>query len=79
MQGFPILEVIELTLVPAQNGGRDDDWSVDTSEAAMKARMEDLSDQASSLALSSELELATKKRVDLFYKFVEVRTSIHPS
>ncbi len=49
------------------------EWSVDTSEAAMKARMEGLSDQVSALALTSELELASKDRVDLFYKFVEVK------
>ena len=47
---------------------------MDTSEEAMKARMEDLTDQASALALTNELELASKERVDLFYKFVEVYT-----
>ena len=51
----------------------DEVWSVDTSEEAVKARMENLSDQASALALTSDLEKKVSERVDLFFKFVEVR------
>ena len=60
---------------PPQNGASAPDeevWSVDTSEEAVKARMDKLSEQASALALTSDLEKKASERVDLFYKFVEV-------
>ena len=50
-----------------------DDWSVDTSQEAVKARMENLSNQASALTLHDDLEKTSGERVNLFYKFVEVR------
>lgn len=59
-----------------QNGDgvpEDEVWSVDTSEEAVKARMENLSEQASALALTSDLDKTVSERVDLFFKFVEVR------
>jgi len=46
---------------------------VDTSQEAVKARMENLSDQASALALHDDLEKTSGERVNIFYKFVEVR------
>ena len=52
-----------------------DDWSVDTSQEAVKARMENLSNQASALTLHDDLEKTSGERVNLFYKFVEVRGS----
>ena len=57
-----------------QNGTKvaDDDWSVDTSAEAVKQRMEDLSSQATNLALTSDLEKSTSERVNMFFKFVEV-------
>lgn len=45
---------------------------MDTSEAAVKQRMEDLSSQATNLALTSDLEKSVSERVNLFFKFVEV-------
>lgn len=45
---------------------------MDTSEAAVKQRMEDLSTQATNLALTSDLEKSASERVDMFFKFVEV-------
>lgn len=49
----------------------DEDWSVDTSETAVKDRMKKLTDQASALTITSDLEKTSAERVDLFYKFVE--------
>ena len=50
----------------------DEEWSVDTSEAAVKQRMEDLTTQATNLAMTSELEKSSSERVDMFFKFAEV-------
>lgn len=49
----------------------DDGWSLDTSEAAVKQRMENLSSQATNLALTSDLEKSTSERVNMFFKFIE--------
>jgi len=45
---------------------------VDTSEEAVKARTENLSEHISALALSGDAELSSNQRVDKFYKFVDV-------
>ena len=64
-----------------QNGGShaeeslledNDDWSVDTSKEAVKSRMEKLTEGATSLALSDDLEKSSSERLNIFYKFVEV-------
>lgn len=54
-----------------QNG--DDEWSVDISEAAVKARSENLSEHISTLALTNDAELPSSQRLDKFFKFVDVR------
>lgn len=51
----------------------EDDWAVDVSEAAVKARMEDLTSGAKGLTISDDLEKTPKERVDLFYSFVKQR------
>ena len=45
---------------------------MDTSETAVMDRMKNLTDQASALTITADLEKTTAERVDLFYKFVEV-------
>lgn len=52
-------------------------WSVDTSEEAVKSRMEKLTEGASVLALNNDLEKSSSERLDIFYKFVEVSVEIH--
>ena len=64
---------LPLFIYHLQNGkGRDDGWSVDVSEEAVKARIEDLSSHISTLTLTSELEKTNLERVDMFYKMIEV-------
>lgn len=51
----------------------DDDWGEDTSDAAVKARMEALSGAAKTLTISDDLEKTPQERVDMFYSFVKQR------
>jgi translation initiation factor 5 len=51
----------------------DDDWGEDTSDAAVKARMEALSGAAKTLTISDDLEKSAQERVDMFYSFVKQR------
>lgn len=49
-----------------------DDWSADTSDAAVKERMQNLSAAAKGLTLSDDLERSEKERLDIFYTYAEV-------
>lgn len=54
----------------------DDDgttWSVDLSEAAVRARMQDITDCARNMTISDDTEKTEKERLDLFYEFVKRR------
>lgn len=52
----------------------DDDWSVDVSAEAVRARqLADLSEGVKSLALTDDAEKPEKDRMDLFYKFLQVK------
>nr|CAG4636156.1 EOG090X05QT [Eubosmina coregoni]SVE69782.1 EOG090X05QT [Eubosmina coregoni] len=55
------------------NNDDDDDWAVDVSEAAVKARMEDLTSGAKGMTISDDLEKTPKERADLFYSYVKQR------
>ena len=46
---------------------------MDVSEAAVKARMEDLSSGAKGMTISNDLEKTPKERIDMFYSFVKQR------
>ena len=57
------------------NDEEDDDaeWTVDVSEAAVRARMEDLTDGAKNITISEDAEKTEKERLDIFYEYVKKR------
>ena len=56
----------------------DDDWSVDTSEAAVQKRMGNLSSGVKGLALTDDTEKTQEERFNLFYSFVKVIKCVQP-
>lgn len=57
------------------NGGAADEdgtgWTVDVSEEAVRARMQDLTDGAKIMTISDDLEKTEKERMDIFYAQVK--------
>lgn len=51
----------------------DTEWTADVSEAAVRARMHDLTDGAKNMTISDDTEKTEKERLDLFYEFVKKR------
>ncbi|CAK1543282.1 unnamed protein product [Leptosia nina] len=49
----------------------DGNWTVDVSEAAVRARMQDLTEGAKSMTVSEDSEKNEKQRMDLFYSFLK--------
>lgn len=62
-------------LVPKVVTEEDDDatWSTDISEAAVRARMQDLTDGAKTMTISDDAEKSEKERMDIFYELVKRR------
>lgn len=60
---------------PKPKTGDDDDddtnWTVDISEEGVRARMQDLTDAAKSMAVSDDAEKTEKERIDIFYDFTK--------
>lgn len=50
----------------------DDDWSVDTSDAAVQARMGNLTSGVKGMAMNNDSEKSQEERFNLFYNFVKV-------
>lgn len=48
-------------------------WATDVSDAAVRARRQDLTDGAKSMTMSDDLERTEKERMDMFYKLVKSR------
>lgn len=65
----------ELTAPPVVETSKneDDDWGEDFSEEAVKKRMEELSDAAKQMAFTDDLEKTQEERLNMFYKFVELK------
>ncbi|CAG9761972.1 unnamed protein product [Ceutorhynchus assimilis] len=61
-----------VTETSLDNGGAGEDnddkgWTVDVSEEAVRARMQDLTDGAKCMTISDDLEKTEKERMDIFY------------
>ncbi|XP_041981398.1 eukaryotic translation initiation factor 5 [Aricia agestis] len=52
----------------------DGNWTVDVSEEAVRARMQDLTDGAKSMTLSEDSEKNEKQRMDLFYSYMKQKS-----
>lgn len=48
----------------------DDNWAVDVSEEAVRARMQDLTDGAKGLTIDEDTDKTEKERMDIFYNKV---------
>lgn len=59
----------------AEDGGEDDDWSVDTSEEAVRARTEGLG-AATQFTATEDLEKSTSARLDIFNAFVVKKSKL---
>ncbi|XP_049875403.1 eukaryotic translation initiation factor 5 isoform X2 [Pectinophora gossypiella] len=55
----------------------DGNWTVDVSEAAVRARMQDLTEGAKCMTLSEDSEKNEKQRMDLFYIYLKERAGNH--
>lgn len=61
-----------------KRGSDDEDdgtWTVDVSEAAVRARMQDLTEGAKSMTLSEDSEKNEKQRMDLFYAYLKQKAA----
>ncbi|XP_046968209.1 eukaryotic translation initiation factor 5 [Vanessa cardui] len=58
----------------AEDDDDDCNWTVDVSEEAVRARMQDLTEGAKSMTLSEDSEKNEKQRMDLFYSFLKQRS-----
>ncbi|CAK9819207.1 Eukaryotic translation initiation factor 5 [Anthophora quadrimaculata] len=65
--------VVEAPEKLADEGGDDDNWAVDVSEEAVRARLQDLTDGAKGMTITDDLEKTEKERMDMFYKLVKCR------
>ena len=61
-------------VLPPQDEAEDDvDWGEDISDAAIKARMEEISGAAKAMTLSDDIEKTSSERVNIFFEYVKVR------
>ncbi|XP_043590773.1 eukaryotic translation initiation factor 5 [Bombus pyrosoma] len=65
--------VVEAPEKMADENGDDDNWAVDVSEEAVRARLQDLTDGAKGMTISDDLDKTEKERMDMFYKLVKCR------
>ncbi|XP_028395934.1 eukaryotic translation initiation factor 5-like [Dendronephthya gigantea] len=72
-----VLPVVD-TPTAHSDGFGDDDWSEDTSEAAVKKReLEGLSMRTKGLTMNEDLELTEQQRLQIFYSFVENKKKLN--
>lgn len=51
----------------------DTNWTVDVSEEAVRARMQDLTDGAKTMTISDDADKSEKERMDMFYEILKAR------
>ncbi|XP_053684520.1 eukaryotic translation initiation factor 5 [Sabethes cyaneus] len=57
--------------IGGDDGDDDVNWTVDTSEEAVRARMQDLTDGAKNITVSDDFDKTEKERLDIFYELVK--------
>ncbi|XP_015369691.1 PREDICTED: eukaryotic translation initiation factor 5 [Diuraphis noxia] len=62
--------IVEAPEKLAEDDGNDN-WAVDVSEAAVRARMQDLTDGAKGLTIDEDTDKTEKERMDIFYNKVQ--------
>ncbi|KOC61218.1 Eukaryotic translation initiation factor 5 [Habropoda laboriosa] len=65
--------VVEAPEKVADESGDYDNWAVDVSEEAVRARLQDLTDGAKGMTITDDLDKTEKERMDMFYKLVKCR------
>ncbi|XP_066146661.1 eukaryotic translation initiation factor 5 [Euwallacea fornicatus] len=66
-----LMETSQENNTGAGEEGNDEGWTVDVSEEAVRARMQDLTDGAKNMTISDDLEKTEKERMDIFYALVK--------
>lgn len=61
----------EISAALPEKNDDDDDWSVDVSKEAIRARLQDLTDGAKSMTISDDYDKTEKERIDIFYEIVK--------
>ncbi|XP_037026161.1 eukaryotic translation initiation factor 5 [Bradysia coprophila] len=64
---------IQVPKVVAEEEDDDATWSTDISEAAVRARMQDLTEGAKTMTVSDDADKSEKERMDIFYELVKRR------
>lgn len=55
----------------------DGTWTVDVSEEAVRARLQDLTEGAKNMTLTDDNEKSEKQRMDLLYEMIKARRDAH--
>lgn len=67
-------DISKLSITNSHEDEDDDaNWTVDVSEEAVRARMQDLTDGAKNITISEDTEKSEKERMDIFYESVKKR------
>uniref|UniRef100_A0A0K8TRP3 Eukaryotic translation initiation factor 5 n=1 Tax=Tabanus bromius TaxID=304241 RepID=A0A0K8TRP3_TABBR len=64
---------IDIVVPKAADADDDDNWTVDVSEEAVRARLQDLTEGAKGMTISDDADKTEKERIDIFYEMVKHR------